>query len=91
MTNRSTDEIAFTRTGIGGFVAFTRPKALNALTLGMIRAFEPTLADWAKDPGLRHVVQWGEGGKSFCAGGDVRAVCDAGLAAKRAGKGTSKR
>ncbi len=86
MADRSTDEIAFRRAGAGGFVTFTRAKALNALTLGMIRAYEPTLAEWAKDPNLRHVVQWGEGGKSFCAGGDVRAVCDAGLAAKRSGK-----
>lgn len=86
MSNHSTDEIGFRTAGIGAFVVFTRPKALNALTLGMIRAYAPALAAWAKDSGVRHVVQWGEGGKSFCAGGDVRAVSEAGLAAKRGGK-----
>lgn len=86
MTDRSFDEIAFHRAGIGAFATFTRPKALNALTLAMIRALAPTLAEWAKDPGVRQVVQWGDGGKAFCAGGDVRAVCDAGLAAKKGGK-----
>ncbi len=86
MTIRSTDEIAFRTAGHGAFVSFTRPKALNALTLGMIRAYDPALADWAKDAKIRHVVQWGEGGKSFCAGGDVRAVCEAGLSAKCGGK-----
>ncbi len=86
VTDRSFDEIAFTRAGIAARVAFTRPQALNALTLAMIRAYAPTLAEWAKDPGVRQIVQWGEGGKAFCAGGDVRAVCEAGLAAKRGGK-----
>jgi len=86
VTDRSFDEIAFHRAGIGAFATFTRPKALNALTLAMIRALAPTLAEWAKDPGVRQVVQWGDGGKAFCAGGDVRAVCDAGLAAKKGGK-----
>lgn len=86
VTDRSFDEISFKRAGTGAFVAFTRPQALNALTLAMIRAYAPTLAEWSKDPGVRQIVQWGEGGKSFCAGGDVRAVCEAGLAAKKGGK-----
>lgn len=86
MTDRSFEEIAFKRAGTAAFVAFTRPQALNALTLAMIRAMAPTLAEWAKDPGVRQIVQRGQGGKSFCAGGDVRAVCDAGLAAKKSGK-----
>ncbi len=86
MTDRSFDEIAFKRAGIAGQVIFTRPKALNALTLGMIEALAPTLAEWAKDGSVRQIVQWGDGGKAFCAGGDVRAVCEAGLAAKKGGK-----
>jgi len=86
VTDRGTDEISFRRGGVGGFVVFTRPKALNALTLGMIRAYAPVLAEWAKDPNLRHVVQTGEGGKAFCAGGDVRAAYEAGIAAKRGGR-----
>ena len=32
------DEIRFERRGVAGVVTLTRPKALNALTHGMIRA-----------------------------------------------------
>jgi enoyl-CoA hydratase len=86
MTDRSFDDISLRRAGIAGQVVFTRPKALNALTLGMIQALDPTLAEWAKEPGVRQIVQWGDGGKAFCAGGDVRAVSEAGLAAKKLGR-----
>lgn len=79
-------EILFATEGHSATATLNRPKALNALTLGMIRALDPQLAAWAKDPAVRHVVLKGAGEKSFCAGGDVRAVCEAGLAAKKSGK-----
>lgn len=64
-------DIQFERRGPIGLVTLTRPKALNALTLGMIRAFDPQLAAWADDPSVAAVVVTGSGGKAFCAGGDV--------------------
>jgi len=79
-------EILFATDGHGATATLNRPKALNALTLGMIRALDPQLAAWARDAKIRHVVLKGAGEKSFCAGGDVRAVCEAGLAAKKSGK-----
>src|SRR5690606_35771695 len=73
-----TAEILFERHGAIGLVTLNRPKALNALTLEMIRAFQPTLDAWAADPGVGAVVVRGGGEKAFCAGGDVRAVWQAG-------------
>ncbi|WP_241503698.1 enoyl-CoA hydratase/isomerase family protein [Ferruginivarius sediminum] len=75
-----TEEIRFQRRGGLGEVEMTRPKALNALTLDMIRHFDPLLRDWARDPAVQAVVIRGAGEKAFCAGGDVRAVWDAGKA-----------
>jgi enoyl-CoA hydratase len=57
-----------------GLVTLNRPKALNALDLGMIRALHPALEAWAREPAVKAVVIRGAGGRAFCAGGDVRAV-----------------
>lgn len=57
-----------------GLVTLNRPKALNALDLGMIRALHPALESWASNPTVKAVVIRGAGGRAFCAGGDVRAV-----------------
>ena len=79
------DEIAFCRRGGVGVVTLRRPKALNALTLEMIRAFRPVLDEWAADPAIGVVVIEGEGDRAFCAGGDVRAVWEAGKHAQAEG------
>jgi enoyl-CoA hydratase len=71
-----TSDIRFAVEGGIAFVTLARPKALNALTLEMIRAFYARLVPWAKDPAIRAVVVEGEGDRAFCAGGDVRAVYD---------------
>jgi enoyl-CoA hydratase len=75
-------EILFERRGPVGIITLNRPKALNALNLPMIRAMTPVLAAWAKDDAIRAVVIEGAGEKAFCAGGDVKSVCQAGLAMK---------
>src|ERR1700740_607269 len=64
----------------GGVATLTinRPQALNALTLANYRRFAPALAAWAEDPAVHAVVIRGAGGRAFCAGGDVRAVYEAG-------------
>ncbi|HZH27222.1 MAG TPA: enoyl-CoA hydratase/isomerase family protein [Azospirillaceae bacterium] len=77
-----TDEILLERRGPLAVVTLNRPKALNALTLPMIRAFDPVLKAWAQDPDVRAVVIRGAGDRAFCAGGDVRAAWEAGKAAK---------
>jgi enoyl-CoA hydratase/carnithine racemase len=75
---RQQPEISFEREGRLGVITLDRPKALNALTLEMIRALDPMLAQWAHDHAVQAVVIRGAGEKAFCAGGDVRAVYEAG-------------
>ncbi len=52
----------------------------------MIRLIHPALQAWAKDASVRAVVIAGEGERAFCAGGDVRAVWEAGKAGHVAGE-----
>ena len=55
-----------------GLITLNRPKALNALNLPMIKAMYPTLKEWEKS--LKLVMIQGNGGKSFCAGGDIVSI-----------------
>uniref|UniRef100_A0A8C9SJE0 3-hydroxyisobutyryl-CoA hydrolase n=1 Tax=Scleropages formosus TaxID=113540 RepID=A0A8C9SJE0_SCLFO len=71
-------EVVFERIRNAGVITLNRPKALNALNLSMIRHIYPQLKKWEKDPETDLVVIKGAGGKAFCAGGDIRAVTDAG-------------
>jgi enoyl-CoA hydratase len=71
-------DIQFDVRGRAGFVTLNRPKAHNALTLAMIEEMDARLAAWATDPGIDIVVVRGEGERAFCAGGDVRAIWQAG-------------
>jgi len=70
----STDDILFDVRGQVAVVTLNRPRALNALTLEMIRAFEPRLAAWAGDASVAAVMVRGAGERAFCAGGDVRTI-----------------
>ena len=54
-----------------GLITLNRPKALNALTHGMILELEKVLPGWEKDPAIKAVVLRGAGDRAFCAGGDV--------------------
>lgn len=67
-------DVLLERRGPVGLVTLNRPKALNALDLGMIRALHPALELWARDAEVKAVVIRGAGGRAFCSGGDVRAV-----------------
>ena len=73
-----TDEILLGRKGGLAILTINRPQALNALTLDNYRRFDPALRDWAADPSVQAVVVCGAGDRAFCAGGDVRAVYEAG-------------
>jgi enoyl-CoA hydratase len=72
------NEILLGREGGLATLTINRPQALNALTLANYRRFAPALAGWAEDPSVHAVVVRGAGGRAFCAGGDVRAVYEAG-------------
>lgn len=54
-----------------GLITLNRPKALNALTHGMILELEKVIPGWEKDPAIKAVVLRGAGDRAFCAGGDV--------------------
>lgn len=60
-----------------GVVTLDRPEALHALDLPMIRAIAPALARWERDPAVRAVAIRSLGPRAFCAGGDIRRVCEA--------------
>ncbi|NBD19914.1 enoyl-CoA hydratase/isomerase family protein [Aquabacterium fontiphilum] len=72
-----------------GVITLNRPKALNALTLEMVRELTTVLRGWAHDPLVHGVMLRGSArppaeGKHpathFCAGGDIRFMHDAALA-----------
>ena len=62
------------RDGRIGRITLNRPRTLNALDLGMIRAFARALSDWSGHPAVHAVVVDGAGGRAFCAGGDIKGV-----------------
>jgi enoyl-CoA hydratase len=68
--------------GAAGLVILNRPKALNALSLGMVRALARALDAGENDPQVARVVVVGSGGKAFCAGGDIRWLHDRGKAGR---------
>jgi enoyl-CoA hydratase len=72
-----TQDVLLETRGPLGLVTLDRPRALHALTLGMIRTLHPQLEAWAADPAVRAVAIRATGGRAFCAGGDVRAVHEA--------------
>ncbi|XP_061232461.1 3-hydroxyisobutyryl-CoA hydrolase, mitochondrial [Neopsephotus bourkii] len=74
----STAEVLLEKKGGAGIITLNRPKALNALNLSMIRQIYPQIKTWEKDPETFLIIIKGIGGKAFCAGGDIRAITDAG-------------
>ncbi|WP_353234185.1 enoyl-CoA hydratase/isomerase family protein [Diaphorobacter ruginosibacter] len=59
-----------------GFITLNRAKALNALSLGMVRDLLDVLLKWQKDDNVLAVAIRGNGKEgpfgAFCAGGDIR-------------------
>ena len=68
-----TDSIIFKRINNSGVIILNRPKALNALNLEMTELFLTQLEEWKLDKNIKRILISGEG-KSFCAGGDVKAM-----------------
>ncbi len=57
-------------------LTLNRPKALNALTLGMAETMIARLRGWARDPEVGAILIDGAGERGLCAGGDLRALYD---------------
>jgi enoyl-CoA hydratase len=58
-------------------ITLNRPKALNAITLGMAETMTTFMRRWAEDPVVGTVMIDGAGDRAFAAGGDIRAIYDA--------------
>ncbi|WP_455006647.1 enoyl-CoA hydratase/isomerase family protein [Corynebacterium propinquum] len=68
-----------------GILELNRPKALNSLNLEMVEIIHQALDAWAKDDSVTQVLIYSNNPKGFCAGGDVRAAREQGLAGNKAG------
>jgi len=61
-----------------GFITLDRPKALNSLSLEMIRRITRALLDWKDASNVRAIFIHGSHERAFCAGGDIRFFYDVG-------------
>jgi enoyl-CoA hydratase len=76
-------EVLFERRGSAGIITLNRPKALNAVTLVMVRAIREQLDAWRDDPAVTRIIVTGAGERAFSAGGDLRQVYDLGRAGRQ--------
>jgi len=74
--NHTEPLVLFEVRGAGGFITLNRPRALNALSLEMIRLLTAQLLAWQAQPQIAFVAIRGMGREgpfaAFCAGGDIR-------------------
>lgn len=79
-TAKTLNSLLSKQVGNAGIVTLNRPKALNALNHEMVNTMHTQLRTWLKpnSNGIKLIIQNAEGGKAFCAGGDIRSITDAG-------------
>ena len=77
-------ETRIERRGRAGWVTLNRPRALNALTLNMVREIAAALDEFERDAACEFVVVAGASERAFCAGGDIRKLHDEGRAGDHA-------
>ncbi|QJD91033.1 enoyl-CoA hydratase/isomerase family protein [Duganella dendranthematis] len=68
-----------------GLIVLDRPKALNSLSLEMVRAITRALRCWRDDDSVAAVLVRSSSEKAFCAGGDIRFFHDVGRATPQGG------
>lgn len=69
-------DVIVRREGAVGVLQLNRPKAINALTLEMVRDIVAGLDAYEADPGVSLVLLEGAGERGLCAGGDIRGLYD---------------
>ena len=69
-----TNEILVREEGRAGFLTLNRPKALNALTAGMIEILESQYLTWASTAKIYGIILEAVPGRGFCGGGDIRSL-----------------
>src|SRR6202007_440513 len=62
------------REGAAGVIRLNRPKAINAVTLEMVRDGDKALDAFEADPQVAVILLEGAGERGLCAGGDIRAL-----------------
>lgn len=67
-------EVLFSVRGSAGHIVLNRPRAINALTQGMVTAIAAQLDAWAADDSVAEVLLTGAGERGLCAGGDIVAM-----------------
>jgi enoyl-CoA hydratase len=70
-TAASQHDVLVHERGSLGLLTLNRPKALNALTHGMVTAMRAALDEWATRPDIVAVAVVGAGDRGLCAGGDI--------------------
>ncbi len=55
-----------------GWIRLDRPKALNSLSLGMVRSMAQALEEWSELAQVHGVVICSSSERAYCAGGDIR-------------------
>jgi enoyl-CoA hydratase len=70
------DELIATSEGSLAVIRLNRPKALNALTLDMVRAMSAALDRFETDSSIGVILLEGGGERGLCAGGDIRSLYD---------------
>ena len=68
-----------------GIITLDRPKALNSLSLAMVRDLAEVLQAWRDDPAIDAVVIGSSSEKALCAGGDIRFFHEVGRATPMGG------
>lgn len=68
------DELVVTTEGALGVIRLNRPKALNALTLDMVRFISAALDRFEADSSIGAILLEGAGERGLCAGGDIRSL-----------------
>lgn len=68
------------RSGSIGRIRLNRPRALNSLTLDMVRRTNEALDSFEEDPDVAVILVTGEGERGLAAGGDIRAIYESGRA-----------
>lgn len=82
MSSCAEPEVLLEKVGRAGVITMNRPKVLNALNMSMVQQILPQLKKWEIDNDTDIVIIKGNG-RAFCAGGDIRAVTEAGKVGSR--------
>jgi enoyl-CoA hydratase len=74
MSEAAEGDLIAPREGSAGIIRLNRPKAINAVTLEMLRDIDQALDRFEADPEIAVIVLEGAGERGLCAGGDIRTL-----------------